>query len=295
MTDEKVHRLALTEPLVLDEVASQAKLARLIRHHRDDFLSADLSQQAAMIRYVMQQMGGGHGFVTSTGEALDHDAVILGISRVFYICDRVDQVAQAERGSATRAAAPPTATTPTEEDQHVYECLTNLRGHDRTTPPLAPMSFTGAVVPRMPPSKTTTAMSKPKRSPKPHKQKRVPKMTRPADGHAFPISNTFPTPKEVHERAAAIMAVTQVSPDLPRGVTVRPSGRWQAQVYYAGASRYLGVYTESAAAAMAFLVAKQMLTEVYVVGAEEPAITAWFHSVRDTVIDLVQGARGFVP
>lgn len=310
MTDEKVHRLALTEPLVLDEVASQAKLARLILHHRDDFLSADLSQQAAMIRYVMQQMGGGHGFVTSSGEALDHDAVILGISRVFYTCDRIEEVAQEEHAAVSAISAisasatgPPgaaqptttsaTATTasPTEEDQHVYECLTNLRGHARLSP-LPPMSFTSAV-PRML-SKTTTAISKPKKSPKPPKQKRASKMTRPVDGR-LPVSDTFPTPKEVHQRAAAIMAVTQVSPDLPRGVTVRPSGRWQAQVYYAGASRYLGVYTESAAAAMAFLVAKQLLTEVYVVGAEEPEITAWFHSVRDVVIDLVQGARGFLP
>ncbi|GAX11589.1 hypothetical protein FisN_1Lh048 [Fistulifera solaris] len=33
--------------------------------------------------------------------------------------------------------------------------------------------------------------------------------------------------------------------NLPKGVTRRPSGKWQAQVYFAGASRYVGVYSSS--------------------------------------------------
>lgn len=41
---------------------------------------------------------------------------------------------------------------------------------------------------------------------------------------------------------------------LPKGVTVRPSGKWQAQLYFAGQSRYVGVYSTSRLAAHAYRV-----------------------------------------
>jgi len=37
-----------------------------------------------------------------------------------------------------------------------------------------------------------------------------------------------------------------------RGITQRPSGKWQAQIFYAGKSRYLGVYDTEQAAALSF-------------------------------------------
>ena len=46
-----------------------------------------------------------------------------------------------------------------------------------------------------------------------------------------------------------------------RGVTQRPSGKWQAQLYYAGKSRYLGVFIRKEAAAMGYEVARELLKE----------------------------------
>ena len=33
-------------------------------------------------------------------------------------------------------------------------------------------------------------------------------------------------------------------PDLPYGLTQRPSGKWQVQVFFAGRTRYIGVFEE---------------------------------------------------
>ncbi|KAL9185841.1 hypothetical protein ACHAXT_003618 [Thalassiosira profunda] len=44
-----------------------------------------------------------------------------------------------------------------------------------------------------------------------------------------------------------------------RGVTQRLSGKWQAQLYYAGKSRYLGVFESKEAAALGYEVARELL------------------------------------
>ncbi|KAL9185842.1 hypothetical protein ACHAXT_003619 [Thalassiosira profunda] len=46
-----------------------------------------------------------------------------------------------------------------------------------------------------------------------------------------------------------------------KGVTMRPSGKWQAQLYYAGKSRYLGVFESKEKAAMGYEVARELLSE----------------------------------
>ena len=46
---------------------------------------------------------------------------------------------------------------------------------------------------------------------------------------------------------------------LPRGVTVRPSGKWQCQIYYAGKSRYIGVFESREDACYAYEVGGQVL------------------------------------
>ena len=50
-------------------------------------------------------------------------------------------------------------------------------------------------------------------------------------------------------RAAAIL----------RGVTMRPSGKWQAQLYFAGKSRYIGVFDTREKAALAYEIAREKL------------------------------------
>lgn len=44
-----------------------------------------------------------------------------------------------------------------------------------------------------------------------------------------------------------------------RGVTCRPSGKWQAQVYYARKSRYIGVFESRENACLAYEVARELL------------------------------------
>ena len=44
-----------------------------------------------------------------------------------------------------------------------------------------------------------------------------------------------------------------------RGVTCRPSGKWQAQVFYAGKSRYIGVFQSKEQAALAYEAGRELL------------------------------------
>jgi hypothetical protein len=50
--------------------------------------------------------------------------------------------------------------------------------------------------------------------------------------------------------------------ELPKGVTRRPSGAWQAQIYFAGKTRYIGVWERSQDAATAYNLAKDALKEL---------------------------------
>ena len=44
-----------------------------------------------------------------------------------------------------------------------------------------------------------------------------------------------------------------------RGVTQRPSRKWQAQLYYAGKSRYIGVFDSKDKASLAYEIAREIL------------------------------------
>eukprot|EP00531_Pseudo-nitzschia_arenysensis_P001046 CAMPEP_0116135648 /NCGR_PEP_ID=MMETSP0329-20121206/11301_1 /TAXON_ID=697910 /ORGANISM="Pseudo-nitzschia arenysensis, Strain B593" /LENGTH=913 /DNA_ID=CAMNT_0003630459 /DNA_START=373 /DNA_END=3114 /DNA_ORIENTATION=- len=77
--------------------------------------------------------------------------------------------------------------------------------------------------------------------------------------------------KEDRQKAAAtIQAVNQASGGknnkaaalaaaILRGVTMRPSGKWQAQLYFAGKSRYIGVFDTREKAALAYEIAREKL------------------------------------
>lgn len=56
-----------------------------------------------------------------------------------------------------------------------------------------------------------------------------------------------------HDKAAIL--ATQ----LLRGVTMRPSGKWQAQYYFAGKSQYIGVFDTKEKAALAYEIARETL------------------------------------
>ena len=56
-----------------------------------------------------------------------------------------------------------------------------------------------------------------------------------------------------NDKAAALAAA------ILRGVTMRPSGKWQAQLYFAGKSRYIGVFDTRERAALAYEIAREKL------------------------------------
>ncbi len=56
-----------------------------------------------------------------------------------------------------------------------------------------------------------------------------------------------------NDKAASLAAA------ILRGVTMRPSGKWQAQLYYAGKSRYIGVFDTREKAALAYEIAREKL------------------------------------
>lgn len=58
-----------------------------------------------------------------------------------------------------------------------------------------------------------------------------------------------------NDKAAALAAA------ILRGVTQRPSGKWQAQLYFAGKSRYIGVFDSREKAALAYEIAREKLKE----------------------------------
>ncbi|KAL7543463.1 hypothetical protein ACHAXR_012751 [Thalassiosira sp. AJA248-18] len=60
---------------------------------------------------------------------------------------------------------------------------------------------------------------------------------------------------EIYQKAQALAEA------LPRGITVRPSGKWQVQVYYAGKSRYIGVFDSNFDAAVAYELARDCLNK----------------------------------
>jgi len=56
-----------------------------------------------------------------------------------------------------------------------------------------------------------------------------------------------------NDKAASLAAA------VLRGVTMRPSGKWQAQLYFAGKSRYIGVFDSREKAALAYEIAREHL------------------------------------
>ena len=63
-----------------------------------------------------------------------------------------------------------------------------------------------------------------------------------------------------NDKAAALAAA------ILRGVTMRPSGKWQAQLYFAGKSRYIGVFDTREKAALAYEIAREKLKTGHVPG-----------------------------
>jgi hypothetical protein len=132
-------------------------------------------------------------------------------------------------------------------------------------------SDTQPPVPKKQPVKATpkrpAPVAAPKQTPTPKKAK---KQVTPG-GHKKKNRSPQLTDKADRQKAAAtIQAVNQASGGkndkaaalaaaILRGVTMRPSGKWQAQLYFAGKSRYIGVFDTREKAALAYEIARERL------------------------------------
>lgn len=76
--------------------------------------------------------------------------------------------------------------------------------------------------------------------------------------------------------------------DVSRGITIRPSNRWQAQIYFQGKSRYIGVFNSKEAAARAFVVTRALLKSEPQGRLETKEASATFIKARDKALDVVR-------
>ena len=84
----------------------------------------------------------------------------------------------------------------------------------------------------------------------------------PAYHNTATTSSTTKKPKAAPKKAKKSTPKKQANGDdmgLLRGVTMRPSGKWQAQLYFCGKSRYIGVFESREKAALAYEIAREQL------------------------------------
>lgn len=84
-----------------------------------------------------------------------------------------------------------------------------------------------------------------------------------------------------NDKAAALAAA------ILRGVTMRPSGKWQAQLYFAGKSRYIGVFDTREKAALAYEIAREKLKSGHVPGQDGASTENLVNVARKAAFDGV--------
>jgi len=84
-----------------------------------------------------------------------------------------------------------------------------------------------------------------------------------------------------NDKAAALAAA------ILRGVTMRPSGKWQAQLYFAGKSRYIGVFDTREKAALAYEIAREKLKAGHVKGSDGATTENLVNEARKAAFDGV--------
>ena len=125
-------------------------------------------------------------------------------------------------------------------------------------------------------SSKTTKKSTPKKknkSPVPDKAERA--------QAAATIQNLNQAAGGHNDKAAALAAA------ILRGVTMRPSGKWQAQLYFAGKSRYIGVFDTREKAALAYEIAREKLKTGHVKGSDGATTENLVNEARKAAFDGV--------
>jgi len=134
-------------------------------------------------------------------------------------------------------------------------------------------------------STTTTTSNKSaksvkKTSPKKKNKSPVPDKAERAQAAAT-IKNLNQAAGGHNDKAAALAAA------ILRGVTMRPSGKWQAQLYFAGKSRYIGVFDTREKAALAYEIAREKLKTGHVKGSDGATTENLVNEARKAAFDGV--------
>lgn len=66
---------------------------------------------------------------------------------------------------------------------------------------------------------------------------------------------------EPNDTTPSFVHTTSTAATLPRGITLRPSGKWQAQLYFAGQSRYIGVFESRERAVLAYEIVREKVKD----------------------------------
>ncbi|KAL9189555.1 hypothetical protein ACHAXT_009230 [Thalassiosira profunda] len=83
------------------------------------------------------------------------------------------------------------------------------------------------------------------------------------------------------KRKEKLGSLAKLSNLAVRGVTQRPTGKWQAQVYHAGGSHYLGVFPSRTEAVLAYEVARELLDEEASVGDAKKSLAMAREAARE--------------
>jgi len=131
-------------------------------------------------------------------------------------------------------------------------------------------------------SNSSNKASKTKKSGSPKKKNKSPM----PDKHeraqaATTIQNLNAAAGGHNDKAAALAAA------ILRGVTMRPSGKWQAQLYFCGKSRYIGVFDTREKAALAYEIAREKLKTGHVKGSDGATVENLVNSARKAAFDGV--------
>lgn len=255
--------------------AGNLQLQNLVETQRNEFLQADKAQQAAIVLKIVHSIKRNSGrFLQSDVEYKDQPVVVVWktLEEVDILRNIGQLFRRKKKLSKNKPRRPLPVVDPTEPPLCCPSTLAPLQSLFYLPP-----SANGQQLPTREDSSSSEDEPEPIIKPVKIKPPKVPKSA-PHPSQTLssntaadaikppPTKKPRKSPSSLSSRGrpkkSQIAALQQEGEtNLPKGVTVRPSGKWQAQTYFAGQSRYVGVYDTSTLAAMAYNTVQDFLAE----------------------------------